>query len=66
MKNNKNTPNNQNMMQKTIIETNRIFFSLSGQKFKFSISFTSFTKSLVIGTLALLSIFNGKDNKMVF
>ena len=41
-------------------------FFLSEQKFQISISFTSFTKSLVMGTLALLFIFNGKDNKMVF
>ena len=43
-----------------------LFVFLSGQKFQFLISFTSFAKSLVIGTLALLSIFNGEDNKMVF
>ena len=42
------------------------FFFLSGQKVQFSISFTSFTKSLVIGTLAILSIFNEKGNKMIF
>ena len=44
----------------------RTCFFLGGQKFQFSIFFTSITKSLVIGILALLSIFNGKDNKMVF
>ena len=41
-------------------------FFLIGQKFQSSISFTSFAKSLVKGILALLSIFNGEENKMVF
>ena len=41
-------------------------FCFDWQKFQFSVSFTSFTKSLVIETLTLLSIFNGKDNKIVF
>ena len=43
-----------------------LFFFLSGQKFQVLILFTSFAKYMGIGTLALLSIFNGEDNKMVF
>ena len=49
-----------------LLDVARHAFFLSGQKFQFSISFTYFTKSLVIETLALLPIFNGKDNKMFF